>query len=140
MIIIYGINTYNELCSEIEIANIRIEGLEGQKKEIMKLLGAPNEIMGMEYSDMPTGNKNMMSIDRLVDALYKIDNMLEIEQSLLKGMVATKVKINSKLKGLKGIEYQIVYKRDIENKSFIKISQELNYSVRQIYRIIGKVS
>ena len=47
--------------------------------------------------------------------------MLEIEQGLLKGMIDTKVKINAKLKGLEGIHYKIMYKREIENKSLYRI-------------------
>lgn len=133
-------NTFKELCREIEIAEIRIEGLEGQKKEIMKLLGAPQEMKGMEYSDMPTGSHDYTSLDRLIPTLYKVDNMLLLEEKLLKGMIATKVKINGKLKGLEGIEYRVIYKREIECKSICRIAEELNYSERQITRIIKKVA
>ena len=140
MIVIYGIATYIDLCTEIEIAETRIEGLEGQKKALMKLLGAPDEMGAQQYSDMPTGSHNYMSIDRLVDSIRKIDNMLLIEEGLLKGMIITKTNINAKLKGLEGIQYKVIYKREIENKSLNRIAEELNYSVRQISRIIEKVA
>ena len=136
----YAVNCFSDLCTEIEIAEIRIEGYKGQRKSIVKLLGAPNELKAMEYSDMPTGNMNAMSIDRLIDNLQRIDNMLFIEEGLLKGMIATKTSINAKLKGLEGTEYLIVYKREIENKSYERIGQEMNYSSMQIRRIIKKVS
>ena len=106
----------------------------------MKLLGGPQELKAMEYSDMPTAGINAMSIDRLIDSIRRIDDLLLIEEGLLKGMVATKVSISTKLKGLEGIQYKIMYKREIENKTFIRIAEELNYSVRQIMRIIEKVA
>jgi len=139
VIIIYAINTFCDLCTEIEIAKTRIEGLEGQKKELKKLLSPPQDIKAQQYSDMPKGSRNFMSLDRLVDMIHRIDSMLDIENGLLKGMFETQDKINEKLKGLKGIEYQIVYKREFENKPYEVIARELNYSSRQIRRISEKL-
>lgn len=136
----YSINCYVDLCTEIEIAETRIEGIIGQRKALMKLLGAPQELKAMQYSDMPKGSHNYMSIDRLGDSINRLDNMLFIEENLLKGMLATKAKINDKLKGLEGIQYKVMYKREIENKTIIRIAEELNYSTRQVDRIISSVS
>lgn len=129
-----------DLCTEIEIAETRIEGIIGQRKALMKLLGAPQELKAMQYSDMPKGSHNYMSIDRLADSIDRLDNMLFIEENLLKGMLATKAKINDKLKGLEGIQYKVMYKREIENKTIIRIAEELNYSTRQVDRIISSMS
>jgi DNA-directed RNA polymerase specialized sigma subunit len=139
VIIIYNIDSYKDLCSEIEISKIRIEGLEGQKKELKKLLDGPQEISCQQYSDLPKGSHNYLSIDRVVDSLSRIDSMLEIENSLLKAMIITQTKLNEKLKGLQGIEYKIMYKREIEGKSFARIGQELNYSEMQVGRIFKKL-
>jgi hypothetical protein len=136
----YSMQCYKDLCSEISISQIRIEGLEGQKKELMKLLGGPTEISCQQYSEMPIGSKNAMSIDRIFEALNKIESILEIENGLLKGMVDTQIKINVKLKGLEGLQYKIMYKREIENKTIIRIAQELNYGVRKIYRELEKMA
>lgn len=106
----------------------------------MKLLGAPQEIQAMQYSDMPKASHNYMSIDRLADSINRLDNLLFLEDELLKGMIATKVKINDKLKGLEGIEYRAIYKREIENKTLVRIAEELNYSTRQVRRILEKMS
>jgi len=106
----------------------------------MKLLGAPQEIQAMQYSDMPKASHNYMSIDRLADTINRLDNMLFIEEGILNGMIATKVKINAKLKGLEGIKYQVVYKREIENKSFERIGEECNYSGRQARRIFESIA
>lgn len=140
MIDIYAIDTYCDLITEIEIAKTRIEGLEGQKRELKKLLLPPQDIKAQTYSDMPVGSRNFMSLDRLVDMIHRIDSMLDIENGLLKGMYETQSIINEKLKGLKGIEYRIVYKREFEDKSFEVIARELHYSSRQIRRILDKVN
>ena len=135
----YAINCYKDLITEIEIAKTRIDGLEGQKKELLKLIGAPQELGCQQYSDLPKGSHNYMSLDRIIDTLHRIDSSLEIENGLLKGMFATQVQMNEKLKGLEGIEYNVVYKRDIENKSFSRIGEELNYSESQASRIYKKI-
>lgn len=136
----YAINCYNDLKAEIEIAEMRIEGLEVQKKELKKLIGAPQEIGCQQYSDLPKGSHNYTSLDRIINVLHEIDSMLEIENSLLIGMKNTQIKMNDKLKGLSGIQYKIMYKREIENKTIFRIAEETNYSPRQISRIIGKMS
>lgn len=137
---IYAINTYSDLCIEIDIARARVEGLEGQKAALNKLLEAPAELTGMQYNDMPSGSYNYLSLDRIVEAVYKINSTLDIEKSLLKGMLHTQEKMEEKLKGLIGIEYKIVYKRELENKTICRIAEELNYSSKQIGRIIKKMS
>ena len=101
----------------------------------MKLLGAPQELQAMQYSDMPKASHNYMSLDRLAGSINRLDNLLFLEDELLKGMIATKIKINDKLKRLEGIAYKVAYKREIENKSFELIGQETNYSSRQARRI-----
>jgi hypothetical protein len=140
MLDIYAISTYNDLCIEVDISRARIEGLEGQRKALSKLLNAPAELTGMQYSDMPSGSHNYMSLDRIYDAICKINSMIEIEKGLLKGMLHTQEHIEEKLKGLVGIEYKVVYKRELENKTICRIAEELNYSTKQIGRIIKKVS
>ena len=135
-----SIKQYKDLCTEIDISLIRIEGLKGQKKVLMRLLGAPQEIQAMQYSDMPKGSHNYTSIDRLVESVHNIENAIIMEEGLLERMIETKVSINAKLKGLEGITYQVIYKREIENKTLNRIAEELNYSVRQISRIIEKVA
>jgi hypothetical protein len=140
MINIYAISTYNDLKSEIDISKARIEGLEGQKKALDKLLEAPNELTGMQYSDMPGGSHNYMGLDRIYDAICKINSKLKIEKGLLEGMLLTQATIMDKLKDLEGIKYRIMVKRELENKSIARIAAELNYSERQIFRIIEKMS
>jgi len=139
VIIIYAIDTFSTLCSEIAIAKIRIDGLNGQRKELKKLLDAPMDIRGQQYSDMPVGSKNFMSLDRIVNIIYHIDNMLDIENGLLRGMFQTRDAINDKLKGLDGVDYQIVYKIDFEGKSFRTTAKELNYSSMQVGRIYKRI-
>lgn len=134
----HAINCYKDLVTEIEIAKTRIEGLEGQRKELMKLLGAPSELCAQQYSDMPKGNHNYMSIDRIVDTLHRIDNMLEIENGLLKGMFDTQASISDKLKGLEGTQYKIMYLKTIIGKSCTDIALELNYSERHVRRILAE--
>ena len=127
----YCIESYKDLCTEIEIAKTRLEYLLNQREMLVKLLdnNRPKEIQPVIYSDMPHGSKNFISLDRLVDGINRIDNQIYIETNLLEGMETTKTKIEEKLRGLEGIKYKIAYKKTIEGKTLQQIADELGYSI-----------
>ena len=125
----YCIESYKDLTSEIEMAKARIEGLEKQRELLTKLLfKGPKGYTPIDMSGMPKGSRNDISLDRLVEAVSKIDNMLYIEGELLKGMEETIKKIKGKLEGLEGNKYKVAYKRIIENKAYKEIANELHLS------------
>jgi len=69
----------------------------------------------------------------------KIDRDILIEEELYHSMLETLLVLNNKLGNLQGIEYKVMYKKDIEGKTQEQIAEELNYGVRHIRTIIAKI-
>jgi len=122
---------------EIDISKMNIDRLKGEKKIWEDCLKGPGEIKGQEYSDMPKGSRDFTTMERIIPRLNSIDIHLEREELILKGMIEQKELMNCKLKGLTGLQYQIVKLKEIDNFNNIKISQRLNVSESTVQRAIA---
>ena len=139
MIIIYAINTYKDLCIEIDISKMNISRLTKEKKCLEVSLKAPGELKAQIYSDMPHGSKDFTPIDKLIPRINRIDVRLEREEIILKGMLEQKELMNCKLRGLTGIEYNVMKYKEIDGFNTIQISQRVNASESTVKRIIATV-
>lgn len=139
MVIIYAINTYKDLCIEIDIANMNISRLKNEKKSLEGLLKPPGELKAQTYSDMPHGSMNFTTLERVIPRINRIDVMLEREEIILKGMLEQKELMNIKLRSLTGLEYKIVKLRDVDTLNYIQIAQRLNISEITVKRTMAKV-
>lgn len=139
MVIIYAINTYKDLCIEIDIANMNISRLKNEKKSLEGLLKPPGELKAQTYSDMPHGSMNFTTLERVIPRINRIDVMLEREEIILKGMLEQKELMNIKLRSLTGLQYKIVKLRDVDGLNYIQISQRLNISEITVKRTMAKV-
>ena len=139
MVIIYAINTYKDLCIEIDIANMNIMRFKNEKKTLEVLLKAPGELKAQTYSDMPHGSKDFTTLERVIPRINVIDVKLEREEIILKGMLEQKELMNIKLRSLTGLQYKIVKLRDVDGLNYIQISQRLNISEITVKRTMAKV-
>jgi DNA-directed RNA polymerase specialized sigma24 family protein len=139
VIIIYAINTYKDLCTEIDIANMNISRLKNEKKSLEGLLKPPGELKAQTYSDMPHGSMNFTTLERTIPRINKIDVKLERENIILKGMMEQKELMNIKLRSLTGMQYKIVKLKDVDGLNCIQISQRLNISERTVKRAMAIV-
>ena len=139
VIIIYAIDTYKDLCIEIDVANMNILRLKNEKKSLEKLLNPPGELKAQTYSDMPHGSMNFTTLERTIPRINIIDVRLERENIILKGMLEQKELMNIKLRTLTGLEYKIVKLRDVDGLNYIQISQRLNISEITVKRAMAKV-
>jgi len=139
MIIIYAIDTYKDLCIEIDIANMNISRYKNEKKSLEQLLMPPKELQAQTYSDMPHGSMNFTTLERVMPNINKLEIKLEREEMILKGMLEQKEFMNIKLKSLTGIEYKIVKLKDVDGLNYIQISQRLNISKSKVERTMAKV-
>jgi DNA-directed RNA polymerase specialized sigma24 family protein len=139
MVIIYAINTYKDLCTEIDIANMNISRLKNEKKSLEVLLKAPGELKAQTYSDMPHGSKDFITLDRLIPRINRVDVRLEREEMILKGMLEQKELMNIKLRSLTGMQYKIFKLKEVDGLNYIQISQRLNVSKSTVEKIIAKV-
>jgi DNA-directed RNA polymerase specialized sigma24 family protein len=139
VIIIYAINTYKDLCIEIDIANMNITRYKNEKKTLEVLLKAPGELKAQTYSDMPHGTKDFTTLERLIPRINKIDIKLEREEMILKGMLVDKELMNIKLRSLTGLQYKIVKLKDVDGLNYIQISQRLDISKSTVEKTMAKV-
>lgn len=139
VIIIYAINTYKDLCTEIDIANMNISRLKNEKKSLEVSLKAPGELKAQTYSDMPHGSKDFTTLERVIPRINRIDIKLEREAIILKGMLEQKELMNVKLRSLTGMQYKIVKLKDVDGLNYIQISQRLNISERTVKRTMAKI-
>ncbi|MBU5486487.1 hypothetical protein KQI86_19485 [Clostridium sp. MSJ-11] len=126
----YCIKAYKDLITEIELTKMRIEGLEKERELYKKTIygNAPKEISGQSYSDMPRGSRNYMSLDRIIEAISRIDSALYIEEERLKILQELENGITSKLEQLSGLHYKVYYLKEIEGKTYREIAEELYIS------------
>jgi len=135
----YAINTYKDLCIEIEISQININRLKNEKKIWEDCLKAPGDVKAQAYSDMPKGSINFTTLERVIPNINVIDIKLEREELILKGMLDQKELMNVKLKGLTGLQYKVIKLKEVDDLNFIQISQRVNCSERTVHRIIAIV-
>lgn len=134
----FSIKSYKDLITEIDLCNMRIEALEAEREIYKKSIynNAPKEMSGQVYSDMPCGSKNYMSLDRIVEAINRIDNALYIERERIKILQELEKESSGKLKNFRGLEYKIMYYKEIENMSIQEIADTLGYSYQTIANAI----
>lgn len=133
-----AIESYKDLCREIEIHENILESVIEQIRfyEKMLLKSGPSDITGINLDGMPHGKHVQISMDRIVEALGRLDSMRYIEECTIEGLKAAKEKVDKKMQQLEGLDFKVCYMRDIEGKSLQEIADELGYS----YSTISKIS
>ena len=127
----------------MEMSDIRIKGLNVHKELLTEIMyaftGAPKEVKGMVYSDMPSGG-TAVDYQRLVDAMRILENKLEIENKILNNMIETSRKLDEKMKEFKGLDYKVAYLIQAKGYSVQEVADELGYSFTYISNISAKVN
>lgn len=78
------------------------------------------------------------SKDKLGDAVSKIIDLENEINTIIDGFMDKKQKIVNQIENIEdNMQYQVLFSRYIEGKTFESIAEETNYSVRQILRIHG---
>lgn len=137
----YAIKRYKDLKTELELTKDRMDMLQEEREVYIKLMkkGCPGELSGQAYSDMPKGSRNDMSLDRIVNEISKIDSMLYIESERLRVIERYEKEISSKLKKLEGLEYKVMYMKEIEGLSNQEIANKLGYSYQTIANMMCEI-
>lgn len=132
---------YWELCEDIEIWTCRYESYQAQYKAIKKMarLEGPRDIQGIDYSQpVVSSSGNQMDILEGLDRLRKLESHLYLHSEAIEKMREQKEKMEKQLKNLVGLEYRVIYMRDIEGKSLRTIAKELKYSYQYIREISSR--
>lgn len=102
--------------------------------------GYPEGTSYLDADSIHGGKKELHSdhLQQLVDEMRKLESMIFLQESILESLYAARKNYLRKLKGLTGIDYKIVYKRDLEKKSLQQIADELGYSLDRVKQLSAK--
>lgn len=132
---------YWELCEDIEIWTCRYESYQAQYKALKKMarLDGPKEIGSIDYSQpRVSGGGGQIDLAEAIEKLQRIQSHLFLHSEAIERMEEQKNKMEKKLKDLVGLEYRIIYMRDVEGKKLKDIANELNYSYPYIREIASR--
>ncbi|WIF95037.1 hypothetical protein [Caminicella sporogenes] len=118
-----SIKSYYNLCIEIDNLEEYIQNLEREIYAIRRLMEP-----GRTY----------ISLDKLVTRFNNVENALAVLYSVLEDKKETRKKIIKNIRKLKGIDYKVVYLRDIKNMPLKKIAEKLGYSEIYIKEISAR--
>ncbi len=134
------VKSYKDLCEEIEIWKERLKTYEIQLKTIIKLakLDGPSDITAIDYSKPYVDGTKQIGFEEALEMLQKIENHIYLHKQAIENMERYKKRIKERIKNLEGIDYKVVYMRDIEGKSLVDIAEELGYSYDYIKEISAR--
>lgn len=137
------IPSYNDLCTEIEMLELRIEDMERERDYLRKSMfaNAPTNNLGaIDYSKDNVQNGYVpMPLDKIIDRLNLIDQSISDLYRLRNAKEDTKQTIEKMLGDLEGLEYKVAYMRDVRKMKLQEIAEELKYSYDHIKRISSRV-
>jgi len=134
------IKSYKDLCKEIEIWKERLKTYEMQLKTIIKLakLDGPSDITAIDYSKPYVDGTKQIGFEEALEMLQKIESHIYLHKKAIESMEKHKKRIEERLQKLEGIDYKVVYMRDIEGKLLKEIADELGYSEIYIKKISAR--
>lgn len=133
------VEAYKPLIEEIEILEIRIEGLEREKELILKKMKrGPGEINSIAYDGMPKGNQEHKSLLIYVEDVQRLDNLIYLDKEILRVKKETLNRIEDKVKKFTGLEHKIAI-RLLKGKTLKEIAEELGYSYDWIREVNSKM-
>jgi DNA-directed RNA polymerase specialized sigma subunit len=131
---------FKGLVAEIEMHQSRIETCKENIKEYQKLMNRnkPREVSGICIDGLPKGSMNMMPFGRILECIRIEESLIEVEEKNLERLIKQRDDIIARVDTLKGLEKQVIMRRDIYEMSLAAIAKELGYSEARIKQISAK--
>lgn len=138
-----GIETYKDLCKEIDILTIRRDELRQEltilNRRIMS--AGPRTKLVASYTGMPGGGSSdeQWEVYGAAQVYRAVKESLDDVNEILTLKLDAKRRIESTMEQFECLEYKVAYKRDIERMPIAKIASELGYSYDWIAKISSRV-
>lgn len=133
------IEAYKPLIDEIGILEMRIEGLAIEKRFLeKKMKRGPSDINSIDYSGMPRGSQEQKDLKRYIEEIQRLENLIYLDEEILRIKKETLRKIESRINNFKGIEHKVLI-RVLKGKNLKEISDELGYSYDWIKKVNAKI-
>jgi predicted transcriptional regulator len=132
--------SFKDLVLQREMHERYLEIAEENYKFYKKLLhkDAPHEINSINYDGLPSGNGNAITLDRIYFCLQKYESMIEHETWTIENLKQLERDILEKVMQLDGLDYKVVYMRDIKGMRLQDIADELGYDIGYIKNLSSK--
>ena len=135
-------HTYNELITEIDVLETRINDLRTERRFLLQSMhaNAPKGMGAVDYSrDRVQSNFVPFQLDRIVERMNKIDETIEQLGDQLKAKKETRSKLDGILAQMDGLDYKVAFMRDKLNMRLHEIADKLGYSYDHIKRVSSRI-
>ncbi|WP_419877689.1 hypothetical protein [Brevibacillus centrosporus] len=116
------IQSYNDLCKEIDIFEIRINDLEREYKF-------------WYHACFGSSRKVSVPLNVCLDRMEVICDQVEAYSTILEEKEKTRKSIEERMNEFDGLEYKVRYMRDVEGKTLAEIAADLGYSYSWVKKI-----
>ncbi|WP_199614672.1 sigma-70 family RNA polymerase sigma factor [Paenibacillus alkalitolerans] len=130
------LESYRDLCKEIELWEIRLDDLKTERFKLLKpLLKAPQTKLCASYEGMPGAGMQVINFAKEWDRITQIDESIEEVQDILSLKREAKKRMEQVISKMSVLEYRVAIMRDVERKKLNDIAEELGYSYEWIRKI-----
>lgn len=134
------LESYRDLCKEIELWEIRLWDLQTERDVIIRQMTRPPQTkLCANYDGMPKAGMASLDFAEAFSKVQRLDNRIAEAKDVLSLKRGTKKRMERVIGEFDSIEYKVAYLRDIERKPLKKIADELAYSYDWIRKISGRV-
>ncbi|HZG82045.1 MAG TPA: hypothetical protein VEZ13_14845 [Brevibacillus sp.] len=116
------IQSYHDLCKEIDIFEMRISDLEWEYEFWYRAC-------------FSSSRKLSTPLDICLERMEKICDQVETYSAILEEKEKTRKAIEERMNEFDGLEYKVQYMRDVEGKTLAEIAADLGYSYNWIKKI-----
>lgn len=135
--------TFNDLCNEIEILEIRAAEIKAQLERVnrqMKRMYAPATKLVASYSGMPGSGFAMMPFEQIGGNIIKLQRELDDINDVLSIKIEARDRMVSKMNDFKDLTNRVLVMRDVQRKTLKEIADELGYTYDWIRKVSSKVN
>lgn len=133
--------TYNDLCNEIEILEIRATEIGAQISRINKQtqrLYAPMSKLVASYSGMPGSGFAMTPFEQLAGNVINLQCELDDINDVLSLKREARTRIEEKMGSFEDLKDRVMIMRDVQHMALREIASELGYSYDWIKRLSSR--
>jgi DNA repair exonuclease SbcCD ATPase subunit len=136
--------SYNDLCNEIEILDIRAQEINDEMRYIRRMMQqfGPQTKLVASYEGMPGGETKVTTFDKIEQVctnIHHLETQLEEINDILSLKREARERMEERMGQFEGLEHQVYVMHVIQRKPLNNIAADLGYSYEWIRKISMKV-
>lgn len=134
------LQSYRDLCKEIELWEIRLDDLEQERRIIVRqMMTPPQTKLCANYDSLPGGGMMVIDFPKAWGHMQSIEQRIAECKDVLSLKREAKKRMEKVMSQLDTIEYKVAYMRDIEHKPLKTIAEDIGYSYEWTRKISMRV-